>query len=124
MGAIERIRCESCGRSWECKTGCGRLHGELDTVLKLFPEDIRTEVKKQVGQQMFPRFQFAYKTACCENCESVVAVPVLELTKLGLKYVGSCTKCQREISPVRIEQMHCQVCVKEQIETKIVGIWH
>lgn len=123
MGVIERVRCGSCGQSWECKTGCGMLHGKLDTVLDAFSEEIKQEVRKQVGQQMFPRFQFAYKPACCENCKAVVTVPVLELTKLDMKYIGGCRRCQSKIEPINVNEMRCPVCHEQQLEIEKVGMW-
>ena len=58
MGAIERVKCENCGSAWECRTGCGILHGRLENVLLLFSEKVREEVNNVTSQEKIPQISF------------------------------------------------------------------
>lgn len=124
MGAIERVTCASCGKLWEGKSGCGMMHGRLENVLGLFPQEIVTDIKEATKQQMFPRFHFEYQLTDCTVCKAVVSVPVLELSDAKKIYIGDCPICQsRMVKAAPIEQLQCPNCQKQSLEKNKIAMW-
>ena len=116
MGYIEQIACTSCGKSWELRTGCGMMHGQLENVLHMFPAEIIADIKASVGGQRFPYYDFNYKAAVCDNCKSIVSVPVLELPE-AYKSKNALPK----MLPADIQS--CPHCGSEALLKGTIGLW-
>lgn len=124
MGYIEQIACTSCGKSWELRTGCGMMHGQLENVLHMFPAEIIADIKETVGEQRFSYYDFKYKAAVCDTCKNVVSVPVLELPGVSKSYAGECPECKNALPkmlPADIQ--NCPRCGSEALLKGTIGLW-
>lgn len=100
MGEIIKIVCQSCKGSWQCKTGCGIAHAKIEQVAGFYKEEVQNSILEKTGKQQFPLFSFGFWPVICETCQEIVSVPILELSKDKIKYTGTCTKCQSEITGI------------------------
>lgn len=124
MGSIERSTCKVCGKSWQYKTGCGVNHWNLDVVLDLFDEDVKTQVKVWATGKDVPLFQFDYHGALCGMCKAVVGVPVLKLFPENALYVGRCEDCGSEVAmPEEASLTRCPECGGQSLENCREGLW-
>lgn len=124
MGELKRIVCRSCGSEWECRTGCGLVHGKLEWIADLYGEDIRKEIKSCLKEGQLVPFTFAYQLSCCKKCGRIESVPVLRLEEDGREYVGVCRQCGQKPELVEeIEKTPCPVCHSPALETEEIGHW-
>ena len=124
MGSIERTSCKMCGRSWQYKTGCGVNHWNLEVVLDLFDESVKTQVKSWMNGKATPLFQFDYHGALCGVCKAVVDVPVLKLFPENTVYTGKCEGCGSEVSILdNIKEENCPECGGKSLENFREGLW-
>ncbi len=124
MGMIEKVTCTSCGARWECMTGCGIMHGELERVIKLFSENMQKDIMIHIGKSEFPLFDFGYQLAYCKHCGTIESVPVLKLPDCQKEYTGSCPTCGQRAELIEdIEQTPCPVCHKEALTAEETGMW-
>ena len=124
MGATIKISCKSCGAKWQCQTGCGFLHGDLDQIAILYPENIQWEIKNCIGETTFPWFEFNYRLSYCKQCNSIVSVPQLKLGDAHTEFTGKCSKCGQETQLIEnMEESDCPVCHKKSLLTEVVGMW-
>ena len=63
MGGIIDVSCASCGKTWNCRTGSGIMHGELGAVKSLFPMEIRQKLDRYEAETELPLFDFGYRLA-------------------------------------------------------------
>lgn len=124
MGKMVRVNCTACHKEWKCRTGCGLSHALLQDVIREFPYETGREIMKTAGGEDFPVFLFAYHTAVCDGCGSVVSVPVLELPDRGIEYTGSCPVCGGKAQPVgKIEEVPCPACGEKTLQEEETGGW-
>ncbi len=124
VGEIKRITCKSCGAGWECRTGCGIMHGKLDRVAALFPEDIEIEIAGIAKKTALVPFDFSYQLSYCKECQSIESVPVLWLLEEDREYIGRCGQCGQKIELIKAEdKMSCPVCHGGDLETEDIGGW-
>ncbi len=124
MGEIKKITCRSCGAGWECRTGCGMMHGKLERVAAVFPEDIKKEITGIAEKRDFVPFDFAYQLSYCEECQRIESVPVLCFLEEDRKYIGLCEQCGQKTELIgEEEKMQCPVCHGAFIETEEIGGW-
>lgn len=124
MGSINKITCGSCQREWECKSGCGLLHARLEDVVREFPEEMGREIISQTDGEEFPIFDFAYQSAVCTGCRSMVGVPVLTFADKNKEYVGRCPICGGAAWPAAdLGDVCCPVCGKKALEEEEIGSW-
>ena len=90
MGQTVRIACTFCKAEWECKTGCGILHGDLNRVAGLYPPEQCRRIRGYAETTEFPLFDFGYRLSRCPHCSHVGSVPVLKLEEENAVYVGTC----------------------------------
>lgn len=123
MGTIVKIICGSCHKEWDCRTGCGLLHGKLENAAGLYQEEIRKSILASVQQTRFPQFDFAYRLAVCKECQDIVSIPVLSLSQTHMKYVGSCENCGKRVELIEnVRQTTCLRC-KGALESENIGMW-
>lgn len=123
MGVIEKVTCNACKREWECQTGCGLMHGSLETVAGLF-EDKAEEILAYQAVEQFPLYDFAYQLGNCTKCYDVVSVPTLKMLKSNTEYIGTCPKCKGVVSLIQdIEQTPCVICGKKALKKANTGHW-
>lgn len=124
MGIIRQFQCPSCQKIWRLCIGQGMRHGILGEVIKAFPEDIQREMVREIQGRPLPLFDFRYRAAFCQNCQEIMAIPVLRLTEEDRFYIGRCDNCEGEVtfldkdSPVR-----CPVCGEDFLEVEDIGHW-
>lgn len=124
MGAIVKVFCESCGAQWECQTGCGIMHGTLDRIAPLFPEETGRVLMEYAGRSECPMFDFAFQSAVCQDCVGVVSVPVVRLHESGERYIGPCPDCGKAVRLLGDpEKTDCPVCKKNTLKTIETGRW-
>lgn len=124
MGAIVDVVCKSCKASWQCMTGCGLMHGSLQAVADLFPEQARKEIMEEAGQAEFPLFDFNYKLSYCPHCASIESVPVLRMLESYKAYIAPCPVCGQEIMLIRdLSKTECPVCHGTALEEQDAGYW-
>lgn len=124
MGEIVKVACSSCRADWQCITGCGIMHGTLESVVAIYPEDIRKEIKECVGDTMFPLYEFGFRLSHCEHCNSITSVPVLALPDIHKEFIGNCSKCGHKTELIgTLESIPCPVCHKESLSAKETGMW-
>ena len=124
MGAIVKVTCSSCRAEWQCATGCGIMHGTLEPIAALYPENIQKEIRDCVGDTMFPLFHFGFQLACCEHCGSITSVPVLKFPEAQTEFVGNCGQCGQKTKLIEdIENVPCPTCHKESLSARETGMW-
>ena len=124
MGTIVDVVCKSCKASWQCMTGCGLMHGALQTVADLFPEQTRKDIMGEIGQVEFPLFDFAYKLSYCPHCGSIESVPVVRMLESYKAYIGTCPVCGQETKLIRdLTRAECPACHKMTLEEHEAGHW-
>lgn len=124
MGELKKITCRSCGAEWECRTGCGMMHGRLKQVVDLFPQEWRREMKECAAGGGFVPFTFSYQLSCCRECQRIESVPVLRFEKDGREYVGLCGQCGQKAELIEeTEKVQCPVCHLALLEIQDIGQW-
>lgn len=124
MGAIKDISCASCGAKWQCRTGCGILHGTLSAVKAAFPDEIRQRLDSYEAEAEFSLFDFGYQLAVCERCGAVESVPVIRLLDKQEEYVGVCEKCGGQAKLIDdIRETQCPVCHDCTLSEEETGLW-
>lgn len=124
MGAMVDVVCKSCNAGWQCMRGCGLMHGSLQAVADLFPEQTRRELMEEAGQTEFPVFDFAYKLSYCPHCCSIESVPVIRMPESYKAYIGPCPVCGQESKLIRdIARTKCPVCHEMALEERETGDW-
>ena len=127
MGKIIKTTCASCGHEWVNKIGCGLMHGSLGNIAGLFSEEESERIREYMTRNTYPLFDFAYRLAYCDHCESLVSVPVLGLKDESGRYVGSCKQCSRKIEIEDIieeaDETSCPVCGRASLHTEDTGLW-
>lgn len=141
MGRLYKISCKNCKREWECRTGCGLMHGRLAFVEEAFPEEIRRAIHADRSEQSLDLFDFGYQITVCRRCGNVVSVPVLKMIEQEKLFVGLCPECgdtihqdelwtgqpgespdvqpgEQEVGP------HvCPACQEETLSFQMTGVW-
>lgn len=123
MGAIEKIQCNNCKKSWEIMTGMGKKHATLANISELYPVDVAEQLTKY---ERMPgvRFQFAMTPAKCETCKSIVAVPVVFLKTDEKKYTGFCPECGKSVQTFSCaDRCKCPACNEKKLFKNIIGRW-
>lgn len=141
MGRLYKISCEKCKREWECRTGCGLMHGRLALAEEEFPEEIKRAIRAEVSKQSLDLFDFGYRIAVCGRCGNVVSVPVLKLLEREKVFVGLCPECESVVpqeelwtgqpeesqdgQPERqeIESHDCPACQEKALSIQPIGLW-
>ena len=90
MGVRVKVTCRACKSEWDCRTGCGVMHGRLEKVAGLYPDGIQKAIMERVAQMEFPVYDFGYRLARCERCRAVVSIPALSFGSDGVEYAGTC----------------------------------
>ncbi len=81
MGSMIRVRCSHCFEEWELRVGYGMMHGRLERVTPLFPEEAVKSLPLKKMQSMAIPWSFAYEPAHCGQCHALVSLPVLRYSK-------------------------------------------
>lgn len=124
MGEIRKITCKSCGRSWECTTGCGMLHGKLKWVADLYPEDIKKEILSYLKEDEIILFDFGFQLSYCRKCNGIESVPVLRLADDKGVYAGICGQCGQKTELIEeVEKIQCPVCHGADLTVENIGFW-
>lgn len=124
MGQLVKITCTFCKSEWECKTGCGILHGDLNRVAGLYPPEQCRRIRDYAETTKFPFFQFGYRLSLCPHCKHIGSVPVLKLEAEDTAYVGACEQCMQEIELIEDSRnTECPVCHRKSLEEEPVGMW-
>lgn len=124
MGATVTISCKACGSKWQCQTGCGIMHGDLNQIVALYPENIQKEISKCIGEEAFPWFEFNYQLSYCKKCNSIESVPQLKLGDSHTEFIGKCSKCGQETHLIEnVEELECPTCHKKTLSEETTGIW-
>ncbi|MCI9465450.1 MAG: hypothetical protein HFI48_16585 [Lachnospiraceae bacterium] len=123
MGVMIRVSCGSCKADWQCRTGCGMMHGNLENAAASYPAEIRKEIYANV-QGEYPLFDFSYQPARCMYCRGIVSVPVLEAEDGKYRYTGVCEVCGGEVETIQdLSQTSCPVCGKMSLKEEEIGLW-
>lgn len=124
MGQIVKITCASCKTEWECRTGCGILHGDLNRVAGLYPPEQCRKIRNYAEATKFPLFDFGYRLSRCLHCKQIGSVPVLKLTDEHTACVGTCSQCMQEIELIEdIGLTECPVCHQKSLVEEPAGLW-
>ncbi|MCI8924814.1 MAG: hypothetical protein HFI45_12610 [Lachnospiraceae bacterium] len=124
MGVIVDISCRSCRADWQCMTGCGLMHGTLEHVADLFPDEMKQEILEYGKQAEIPLFDFGYRLAVCPDCGGMVSVPVVRMLETYQAYVGPCPDCGKPVRLARdLSKTACPVCHEKSLEVKETGCW-
>ncbi len=124
MGMMEKVSCASCGSEWECPTGCGFMHGNLERVAVLYPEDVQKEIDNCTNGEKFPWFDFAYRLSYCRNCNTIESIPYLKTGSVHTAFAGKCAKCGQDVQLIEnIENLPCPVCHKKGLSKAETGTW-
>lgn len=124
MGVIVKITCKSCKSEWQCRKGCGILHGQLENVKPLFPQEVRSALERYESGTKFPFFDFGYELACCEHCKSVESLAVIRLPELQTEYTGVCEECGQKTERIdHPEDARCPVCGEYALIEEETGLW-
>ncbi len=122
MGEMNKIKCRSCGKSWEYRSGCGIRHSSLKAVAGLFNETVSQQLLQYAEENPFPIFHFSYMPARCNQCKEIVEVPFLELE--SKQYVNVCPLCNCKVEILTdIESIKCQLCGEVGFEQSTTGHW-
>ncbi|MDE6972427.1 MAG: hypothetical protein K2P38_04895 [Lachnospiraceae bacterium] len=124
MGVIVDISCRSCQADWQCMTGCGLMHGTLEHVADLFPDEMKQEILEYGKQAEIPLFDFGYRLAVCPDCGGMVSVPVARMLETYQAYVGPCPDCGKPVRLARdLPKTACPACHEKALEVKETGCW-
>lgn len=141
MGRMYAISCKNCGERWECKTGCGLMHGRFSHAVEAFPEEIRGTIQADMSGCPLVLFDFGYQVTGCRHCGNVVSVPVLKLIEKERVIVGPCPECGELIGAEelwtgqsdemstdqpderRIEGCDCPACQEKALSVQLIGLW-
>ncbi len=118
------MTCEGCGRAYDGRTGHGLQHAKLERVKDYFAEGIQNVLTEYAERTPFVVFTFDFRPVCCEECSSIVDIPVLSLGKESVRYFGKCPNCQAQIEDEQFNKaLRCPGCHSEKILTQRVGHW-
>ncbi len=124
MGQIVKITCASCKSEWQCKTGCGILHGDLARVAQIYPPKQCQEIASYAEQTEYPLFSFGYRLCVCPHCGHIGSVPVLCLEEEEKTYVGACEQCMKEVGLIEsLGTTECPVCRQRELTEEQTGMW-
>lgn len=124
MGELIKISCSKCGQVWNSKRGHGKNHARLEVVRQVFEESVQAQIKQLAEDNPFPVFDFAYIPVVCKECGMVDSVPVLELLKEKRVFVGTCSRCGKEIPEDWAKaSLECPVCRSEEMTIERCGFW-
>ncbi len=124
MGELIKISCPKCGQEWNSKRGHGKNHARLEVVCEAFEESIQAQIKQLAGDSPFPLFRFEYKPVVCKECGMVDSVPVLELPKEQVVFVGKCAQCGEEMPADGWNKpLECPHCETQGLEIERIGFW-
>lgn len=124
MGRVERIQGKECEHNWECMTGCGLLHGNLQNVAKYFEGDAAVKVMSYNKQQVPVLFDFNLRPAVCNRCSGIVSVPVFGVVDKEEMIVGTCPDCKGQVELVQDWNMTaCPLCRKKGLHSTVIGMW-
>lgn len=124
MGQIVKITCTACKSEWECKTGCGILHGDLNRVAELYPPEQCRRIRNCAKSTDLPLFEFGYQLSRCLHCGHVGSVPVLKLGAENTSCVGVCVQCMQEVELIEdIRETECPVCHRKSLKEEPAGMW-
>lgn len=124
MGVRVKVTCRACKSEWDCRTGCGVMHGRLEKVAGLYPDGIQKAIMERAAQMEFPVYDFGYRLARCERCRAVVSIPALSFGSDGVEYAGTCAGCGQEADRMEtVEQTQCPVCGEMALEQEETGLW-
>lgn len=124
MGAIAEVTCQACGAKWQCRTGCGLLHGRLETVADFYSPKEQEEIKDYAGKELFPFFDFRYQLSHCVHCRKIVSVPVLKIGNSPKAYASECEQCRKQTKLIEdITKEPCPVCGKTALKAEETGQW-
>lgn len=124
MGEIISIHCNSCHADWECRTGSGLMHGNLESAAESFSAEVQKEIELAAKQTPLSLFTFSFCIARCNHCGRIVSVPVLTLTETDNTFIGLCPVCNQKARPVaRLLKTACPVCGKISLRSDTVGRW-
>lgn len=123
MGAIEKIQCNNCEKSWEILTGMGKRHASLANISELYPADVAEQLTKY-EEMPGVRFQFAMTPAKCETCKAFVSVPVVFVKTDEKKYTGVCPECGKSVQTFAcVERCKCPECNEKKLFINKIGRW-
>ena len=123
MGAIEKIQCNNCEKSWELLTGMGKRHASLANISELYPADVAEQLTKY-EEMPGVRFQFAMTPTKCETCKAFVSVPVVFVKTDGKKYTGVCPECGKSVQTFAcVERCKCPECNEKKLFINKIGRW-
>lgn len=124
MGEIKIISCCNCGKSWECRTGCGILHGSLKEIAKSYEKEMAEEIRALALQQPPVLYDFSFHAAQCMYCRNVVSIPMLSVKQSGKTYTGLCSVCGKNAElQQNTERMVCPACNTSGLEQSEIGRW-
>lgn len=124
MGTIREFRCSSCHEGWRVNVGHGMMHGALEQVLKLFPNDIRQMILADTKGEQAPLFNFNFCAAVCSECCNIVVIPVIYLHETDKTYFSGCPECGGLVTlPEKDSEYICPRCKKHQLLIQNIGSW-
>ncbi len=124
MGRINEFTCSSCNTTWQVRLGHGLGHAMLESVLEEFSEENQQKILEDTEGEEFPSFEFQFRTAICQRCKNVVAVPVITLLQSGQTYFNGCPDCGNSvIIPEQGSEMSCPNCGKAALTEEEIGRW-
>lgn len=132
MGEIINVRCKACKKEWQCFAGNGLLHGKKESILAAYSEEKRQQAERMLEASKIPAYDFQYRLAVCEQCQNVVAVPVLHAAEGGETCVGLCPLCGSETKYLCAEgqdmevwcgKTACPVCKNKALLAEDGGYW-
>lgn len=123
MGRVREYTCSSCNKVWRVHTGHGMEHAILKNVLDAFPTDIQQKIILDTKEEQFPYFEFNYRPAVCQECQNIIAIPVIHLHQSGHTYSSTCHDCHKAVVIQEEEaKLSCPFC-KEIMSLREIGTW-
>ena len=126
MGSLIRVRCKNCYEDWSLRLGYGLMHGRIDPILSLFPEEITKKLPIEKLQKYEMPWSFAFEPAMCEHCKALIALPVLRLSANRNPQYASCPECGTAVTLVKEDALPhtpCPACGAETLEVTEEGLW-
>ncbi len=123
MGDILKAECSKCESEWELMLGAGLSHGRTENVIKEFPQEEASKLKKLLEHH--EDWSFSFKEAVCEACHNCIALPAISGGNgEEVLIYGICPVCQsKDVKPAGAEDMRCPRCGSGRISLHITGHW-
>ncbi len=126
MGTLIRVRCKNCYEEWPLQLGYGMMHGKIESVTPLLPDEIADQLPLEKLKNHEIPWSFAYEPAVCEHCKALISVPVIRLSKERIAQPTVCPDCGERPHLIEEDSIHrtpCPICGAETLDITDQGLW-